>query len=302
VAEQFPPGTKIHGRVMNVMPYGAFVEIVEGVEGLIHVSEMSWTKRITRASDVLNVGDEVDAVVLDVQFESKKISLGLRQTLENPWQALAEKYPPGSVIQGKVRNMTSYGAFIEIQADIDGMVHVSDMSWTRKINNPSEMLKKGDDVEAVVLEIDADQQRISLGIKQLTEDPWKNIESIFGIGDTVKGVVAKLTNFGAFVELENDIDGLIHISQLSDDRVDKVKDVIKVGDTVEAKVIKIDTNERRIGLSLKESPNYDEADDAMDFGSMSAGTNLRRGEEMVDMGDVFADALEGIDLPDKDGK
>jgi small subunit ribosomal protein S1 len=246
---------------------------------------------------VLNVGDEVDAVVLDVQHESKKISLGLRQAMDNPWQALAAKFPPGSVIKGKVRNMTSYGAFVEIQQDIDGMVHVSDMSWTRKINNPAEMLKKGDEVEAVVLEIDADQQRISLGVKQLTEDPWKNIEKTFVIGESVKGTVAKLTNFGAFVELENDIDGLIHISQLSDARVLKVKDVINVGDEVDAKVIKIDTNERRIGLSLKTSPDLD-GGDSIDYGSASGSDQMPQGGNMVDFGDVFADALEGIDLPD----
>lgn len=290
VEERHPVGTRIKGRVVNVMPYGAFVEIEEGVEGLIHVSEMSWTRRITRASDVLNVGDDVEAVVLDVQPEAKKISLGLRQTMENPWEKAAEKYPPGSKIKGKVRNMTSYGAFIEIEEGIDGMVHVSDMSWTRKINNPAEMLKKGDEVEAMVLDIDPDQQRISLGLKQLTDDPWTQINQIFTVNQAVKGTVTKLTNFGAFVELENGIEGLIHISQLSEDQVNKVKDVVKVGDEVEARVIKIDQAERRLGLSLRENVRGEQVSPSQMAANQAA--NLRPGEHMVDMGDIFDTAFE----------
>ena len=289
VEEQYPAGSKIKGRVVNVMPYGAFVEIQEGVEGLIHVSEMSWTKRVTRASDVINIGDEVEAVVLDIQRDSKKISLGLRQTMENPWEVVARNYPPGAKVVGKVRNMTSYGAFIEIQEDIDGMVHVSDMSWTRKINKPQEVLKKGDEVEAVVLDIDPSQQRISLGIKQLQEDPWSQIDTLYKIGDMVKGTVMKLTSFGAFVELDQGIDGLIHISQLSDERVEKVKDILKVGDELEARVIKIDQAERRIGLSLK--AGYDIDADAVDLKI----EDLRPGEHMVDVGDIFNSALERTD-------
>ena len=271
------------------MPYGAFVEIQEGVEGLIHVSEMSWTKRVTRASDVINIGDEVEAVVLDIQRDSKKISLGLRQTMENPWEVVARNYPPGAKVVGKVRNMTSYGAFIEIQEDIDGMVHVSDMSWTRKINKPQEVLKKGDEVEAVVLDIDPSQQRISLGIKQLQEDPWSQIDTLYKIGDMVKGTVMKLTSFGAFVELDQGIDGLIHISQLRDERVEKVKDILKVGDELEARVIKIDQEERRIGLSLKAGQDIDA--DAVDLKI----EDLRPGEHMVDVGDIFNSALERTD-------
>jgi len=295
VEEQYPVGSKIKGRVVNVMPYGAFVEIQEGVEGLIHVSEMSWTKRVTRASDVINIGDEVEAVVLDIQRDSKKISLGLRQTMENPWEVVARNYPPGAKVVGKVRNMTSYGAFIEIQEDIDGMVHVSDMSWTRKINKPQEILKKGDEVEAVVLDIDPSQQRISLGIKQLQEDPWSQIDTLYKIGDMVKGTVMKLTSFGAFVELEQGIDGLIHISQLSDERVEKVKDILKVGDELEARVIKIDQAERRIGLSLKAGQDIDA--DAVELKI----EDLRPGEHMVDVGDIFNSALEQIDEDDGDG-
>lgn len=294
VEEQCPAGSKIKGRVVNVMPYGAFVEIQQGVEGLIHVSEMSWTKRVTRASDVINIGDEVEAVVLDIQRDSKKISLGLRQTMENPWEVVARNYPPGAKVVGKVRNMTSYGAFIEIQEDIDGMVHVSDMSWTRKINKPQEVLKKGDEVEAVVLDIDPSQQRISLGIKQLQEDPWSQIDTLYKIGDMVKGTVMKLTSFGAFVELEQGIDGLIHISQLSDERVEKVKDILKVGDEREARVIKIDQAERRIGLSLKVGQDFDA--EAVDLKI----EDLRPGEHMVDVGDIFNSALEQTDDDDDD--
>lgn len=293
VEGRYPAESKIKGRVVNVMPYGAFVEIEEGVEGLIHVSEMSWTKRITRASDVLNIGDEVEAVVLDIQRDAKKISLGLRQTMDNPWEVVAQKYPPGSEVKGKVRNMTSYGAFIEIQEDIDGMVHVSDMSWTRKINNPQEVLKKGDEVEAVVLDIDPSQQRISLGIKQLQEDPWSQINALYKIGDMVKGTVMKLTSFGAFVELDHGIDGLIHISQLSDERVEKVKDILKVGDEIEARVIKIDGAERRIGMSLKAGNELGEEGDLK-------VEDLRPGEHMVDVGDIFDTALGQFDGADED--
>lgn len=292
---KFPINGRIHGRVVNVMPYGAFVELEQGVEGLIHVSEMSWTRRITKASDVLNVGDEVDAVVLDVQKDNRKISLGLRQTQENPWEVLAEKFPKGAKIKGEVRNMTSYGAFVQIQDEIDGMIHVSDMSWTRKINHPSEMLEKGQEVEAVVLDIDPSQQRISLGLKQLADDPWSSIESHFKVGDAVEGKVTKVTSFGAFVELRDDIEGLLHISQLSDEHVKRVKDVINVGDNVNARVVKIDVEERRIGLSLKTgADDYDGAD----FGSID--TNLRPGDEIVDFGDMFATALEDAQAPEEE--
>lgn len=302
VEERYPISSRIAGRVVNVMPYGAFVEIEKGVEGLIHVSEMSWTKRVTRASDVLQVNEEVEAVVLDIQREQKKISLGLRQTLENPWEAAAQKYPPGTQIKGKVRNMTSYGAFIEIEPDIDGMVHVSDMSWTRKINNPAEILKKGDEVEAVILEINPDQQRISLSIKDLTDNPWDHIEDLYKIGDSVNGKITKLTNFGAFVELANDIDGLIHISQISDERVNKVKDVLKVGDDVAAKVIKIDTAERRIGLSMKTDPIPVRAERHRDGGMNVSSSNMSPGQNMVDMGDVLGDAFDAIEGLDSVGE
>ena len=251
VETKYPVGSTVKGRVVNIMPYGAFVEIEQGVEGLIHVSEMSWTKRITKASDVVSSGEEVEAVILEVNKADKKISLGLRQKTRNPWEVLAEKYPPGSHIKGKVRNMTTYGAFVEIENDIDGMIHVSDMSWTRKINHPSEMLQKGQEVEAVILDVDAENQRISLSMKKLTDDPWQDIQKKYKVGDEVEGKVTKLASFGAFVELDGGIDGLIHISELSDDRVNRVKDIVQVGQTVKARVKNISTDERRIGLTMK---------------------------------------------------
>ena len=292
VVEKYPKGKMVSGKVVNLMPYGAFVEIETGVEGLIHVSEMSWTKRINKASEVLAVGDEVEAVVLDIDRDSRKISLGLRQKERNPWEALAEKYPKGSRITGKVRNMTNYGAFVEIENDIDGMVHVSDMSWTRKINNPNEVLKPGQEVEVVILEINPEQQRISLGLKQIEEDPWADIANLYKVGDVVTGKVSKITAFGAFVELSNKIDGLIHISQLSRDRVEKVKDVLKIGDEVEARVIKVDTDERRIGLSIKAvTENF--TDEDLKAAEEEYTAALKPGEDMVNMGEAM-DALSGL--------
>jgi small subunit ribosomal protein S1 len=293
VEGKYPKASIIHGRVVNIMPYGAFVEIEEGVEGLIHVSEMSWTKRVTKAGDILSVGEEVDAVILDIQREQKKISLGLRQTTRNPWEVLAEKYPTGSMIKGKVRNMTSYGAFVEIEDDIDGMIHISDMSWTRKINNPAEVLKVGQEVEASVLDIDPEQQRISLGLKQLEQDPWSRIDELYHVGDLVNGKITKITAFGAFIELGNKIDGLIHISQISENRVEKVKDVLAIGQDVEARVIKIDRDERRIGLSMKAATGqYTEAD------LQAAGEEVSDALQgaMVGMGDALDDAFSNFEV------
>jgi small subunit ribosomal protein S1 len=254
---KFPINAKVRGKVVNLVPYGAFIELEEGVEGLVHVTEMSWTKRITKPGEVLNVGDEVDAVVLGIQKDDQKISLGLRQLDVNPWDMATHNYPPGARVRGKVRNLTSYGAFVELEEGIDGMVHVSDMSWTRKINHPSEMVKKGDEVDAIVVEVDVSNQRISLGMKQLTQDPWEDIDRLYRMGDVIKGKVARVAGYGAFIQLEEDIDGLVHISQISEERVEKIKDHIKEGDEVSARVIKIDKDERRIGLSIK-AADYDE--------------------------------------------
>ncbi len=257
IERKFPINAKVRGKVVNLVPYGAFIELEEGVEGLVHVTEMSWTKRITKPGEVLSVGDDVDAVVLGIQKDDQKISLGLRQLDVNPWDMATHNYPPGARVCGKVRNLTSYGAFVELEEGIDGMVHVSDMSWTRKINHPSEMIKKGDEVDAIVVEVDVDNQRISLGMKQLTQDPWEDIDRLYRLGDLVKGKVARVAGYGAFIELDNDIDGLVHISQISENRIEKIKDFLKEGDAVNARVIKIDKEERRIGLSIK-AANYDE--------------------------------------------
>jgi len=251
IEAKFPIGAHVHGKVVNLVPYGAFIELEQGVEGLVHVTELSWTKRITKPSEVLRIGDEVDAVVLGIQKDEQKISLGIRQLETNPWEMAKHNYPAGARVRGKVRSLTTYGAFVELEEGIDGMIHVSDMSWTRKINNPSEVLKKGDEIEAIVLDVDPSQQRISLGVKQLHEDPWSNIEKNFKVGDIVSGKVAKITAYGAFIELKNDIDGLVHISQIGEEHIEKIKDVLSVGQEVTARVIKIDRDERRIGLSIK---------------------------------------------------
>jgi small subunit ribosomal protein S1 len=251
ILEQFPVGSRVEGKVVNLAPYGAFVEIAPGIEGLVHISEFSWTKRVARASDMLSVGDTVQVVVLSVDVENQKIALGVRQTQENPWDTVQERFPVGSKIKGKVRNFTAYGAFVELEEGIDGMIHVSDMSWTRKINHPSECLQKGEEVEAVVLDVNAKDQRISLGLKQATQDPWTEIQTKYPVGMVVKGKVSKIASFGAFIELEDGVDGLVHISQISDDRVEKVKDALEVGQEVEARVVKVDRGERRIGLSIR---------------------------------------------------
>ncbi|MSU26912.1 MAG: 30S ribosomal protein S1 [Pedosphaera sp.] len=252
---KFPVGTKVKGKVVNLVAYGAFIELEPGVEGLVHVTELSWTKRIAKPSDVLKPGQEVEAIVLGINRDEQKISLGIRQLESNPWEAAQAKYPPGTKIKGKVRNLTSYGAFVELEEGLDGMVHVSDISWTRKINHPSEVFQKNDEVEAVVLEIDKANQRISLGMKQLGTDPWSAIDQLYKVGDLVTGKVSKLASFGAFIGLAHDIDGLVHISQISEERVDKIKNVLNLGQEVTARVVKIDRAERRIGLSIK-AANY----------------------------------------------
>ena len=251
ILDQFPVGSRVSGKVVNLAAYGAFVEIAPGIEGLVHISEFSWTKRVARASDMLSVGDEVQVVVLSVDVENQKIALGIRQTQANPWDTVQERFPVGSRVKGKVRNFTAYGAFVELEEGIDGMIHVSDMSWTRKVNHPSECLQKGQEVEAVVLDVNAKEQRISLSLKAAMQDPWDEIAQRFPVGSVVKGKVSKIASFGAFVELEDGVDGLVHISQISDQRVEKVKDALEVGQEVEARVVKVDRADRRIGLSIR---------------------------------------------------
>ena len=288
IEAKFPIGMEVGGKVTKLVPYGAFVELEKGVEGLIHVSELSWTKRITRPSDVLSIDQEVKAVVLAISKEEQKISLGVRQLDVNPWDEVEARYPIGTTIKGEIRNLTPYGAFVELEDGIDGMIHVSDLSWTRKINHPSEVVKKGEVVEATVLEIDKTNQRISLGVKQLENDPWSEIDSRFKVGDLLKGTVAKIASFGAFIQLEDDIDGLVHISQLSEDHVTKVKDVIKVGDEVEARVIKVDKIERRIGLSIK-AAEYSEEQLKKETAAFDA---LRPSSDLVGLEQAFNLAAE----------
>ena len=251
VEKKYPIGSKVKGEVVNIMPYGAFVKLEDGVEGLVHISEMSWTRRVSHPSDLVKIGDQVDVVVLDINQEKQEISLGMKQTETNPWTEVEDRYPVGTIIEGVVRNLTSYGAFVEIEEGIDGLLHVSDMSWTKKITHPSEVLKKGDTVRAVVLSVDTEKRRVALGMKQLEQDPWQDeIPRRYGPGDIVTGRVSKIANFGVFVQLEDGLEGLLHISELSDRKVDNPESIVKPGQLVDVRVLKVDTEERKIGLSM----------------------------------------------------
>ncbi|MGA1392979.1 MAG: 30S ribosomal protein S1 [Phycisphaerales bacterium] len=261
IEQKYPVGCRMKGSVVNLMSYGAFVRIEDGIEGLVHISEMSWTRRINHPSECVEVGQEVDVVVLDINKEKLEISLGMKQTEVNPWDLVAEKYPPGTIIEGKVRNLANYGAFIEIEPGIDGLLHIGDISWTKKVSHPNELFKKGDDVRCVVIEVDQERQRVGLGLKQLSEDPWvEAIPSAYRPGMIVKGTVTKVTNFGVFVELEDGLEGLLHISELSDQKVENPQDVVKLGQEVEVKILRVDTDERKIGLSLKRAQWGEEAE------------------------------------------
>jgi small subunit ribosomal protein S1 len=254
VADKYPVGTRVWGEVVNVMSYGAFVKLEEGIEGLVHISEMSWTKRINHPSELVQIGDKIEVVVLGINKEKQEISLGMKQTQANPWDQVAQKYPPGTMVEGTVRNLTNYGAFIEIEEGIDGLLHISDMSWTRKIGHPNEVLEKGQRISCQVLNVDQDRKRIALGLKQLKIDPWEtDIPNRYQPNDTVKGKVTKLTNFGVFVELEPGLEGLLHISELADHKVDSPEEVVNVGDEIEVKILRVDRGERKIGLSRKKA-------------------------------------------------
>ena len=252
VEQRYPVGNRLKGEVVNIMNYGAFVKIEPGVEGLVHISEMSWTRRINHPSEMLTVGDVIDVIVLEINKGKQEISLGIKQTLENPWTHVAEKYPPNTRIQGKVRNLTNYGAFVEIEEGIDGLLHVSDMSWTKKIGHPSEVVKKNDAIECVVLKVEEAKQRIALGLKQLHEDPWaRAVPENYIPGQIVEGTVTKITNFGVFVELEEDLEGLLHVSELADHKVEDPHAEVKIGDKLLVKILRVDPTERKIGLSKK---------------------------------------------------
>ncbi|MCH9632136.1 MAG: 30S ribosomal protein S1 [Chlamydiae bacterium] len=251
IEAKYPPGTQVKGTIVNLLPYGAFIEIEPGIEGLIHVSEMSWVKNITDPTEVVSKGEEVEAVVLSIQKEDGKISLGIKQTERNPWEEVEARYPVGNVVEAEVRNLTNYGAFVELEPGLDGLIHISDLSWTKKVSHPTEILKKGDKVKAKILTVDKESKKITLGIKQLSENPWETLENSVPIGSKVSGTVVKITAFGAFVELDSGMEALIHVTELSDKPFGKVEDVITKGDHITAKVIKIDPEHKKIALSLK---------------------------------------------------
>jgi small subunit ribosomal protein S1 len=284
VADKYPVGSRIKGTVVNVMSYGAFVKLEEGIEGLVHISEMSWTKRISHPNELVHIDDEIEVVVLGINKEKQEISLGMKQTQENPWDKVAERYPPGTPVTGTVRNLTNYGAFIEIEEGIDGLLHVSDMSWTRKISHPSEVVEKGQKIECRVLSVDQQRRRIALGLKQLHEDPWaSDIPNKYQTGQIVKGTVTKLTNFGVFVGLENGLEGLLHISELADHKVENPEDVVKVGDEIEVKILRVDTDERKIGLSRKRVDWTHDGEDEAGGGQESAAAGQTTGTPATEL-------------------
>jgi len=294
VEEKYPVGSKVRGQVVNVMSYGAFVKIEEGVEGLVHISEMSWTRRIAHPSEVVAIGDMVDIVVLSINKEKQEISLGMKQTEVNPWMLVEEKYPPGTIIEGRVRNMTNYGAFIEIEEGIDGLLHVSDISWTKKINHPSEVLKKSEKAQAIVLSVDQEKKRVALGMKQLSPDPWLDrIPQKYVVGEQVEGKVTKVTNFGVFVELEGDLEGLLHVSELADHKVESPEDVVNVGDEVEVRILRVDPRERKIGLSMREPvPGQAPAEEPAEAEEGAAAAAREFGQTVLPTGDLpFSSAV-----------
>ncbi len=280
--DRYPVNGVVKGTVVNITNYGAFIKLEEGIEGLVHISEMSWTKRVNHPGEILNVNDEIEVVVLEVVPEKQEISLGIKQLAENPWTQVVHKYPPGTVVEGKVRNLANYGAFIEIEEGIDGLLHVSDMSWTKKISHPGEMLKKGQDIKCIVLNVDQEKQRVGLGLKQMTEDPWAHaIPDKYLPGQIVRGKVTKLTNFGVFIELEEDLEGLLHISELSDDKVEGPQDIVKVGEEVEVKILRVDIEDRKIGLSLKRA-QWATEDEASDDSRRAGGIDGSSTGQLID--------------------
>jgi small subunit ribosomal protein S1 len=263
VEVKYPVGARVKGEVVNVMSYGAFVKLEDGIEGLVHISEMSWTKRVNHPSELVNIGDEVEVLVLGINTDKQEISLGMKQIQPNPWDQVAEKYPVGTKVHGTVRNLTNYGAFIELEEGVDGLLHVSDMSWTRKVAHASELLKKGDAIDCVVISVDENRKRIALGLKQMDEDPWETrIPARYKPGTITRGKVTKITNFGVFVQLEDDLEGLLHVSELADHKVERPEDEVSLGDEIEVKVLRVDTDDRKIGLSRKLDASVDTSDES----------------------------------------
>ena len=290
VDRKYQVGQRVHGTVVSMAEYGAFIEIEQGIEGLIHVSEMSWTKRVKHPSKVLSIGDEVEAVILDIDVKSKRISLGMKQTEVNPWTLLADRYPVGAAIRAKVRNVTNFGVFVGIEEGIDGLIHVSDLSWSGKIKDPRDVYNKGDEIDAVVLNIDVDNERFSLGVKQLTQDPWETVELRYPIGQVIEGKVNKILDFGAIVELEEDIEGLVHISEIAQEKIESVHKVLSENEVVRAKVISLIPEERKIGLSIKRLQEYEATADYAEYVKQQTGTKTT-------IGDLISEKLDIASLP-----
>lgn len=293
VKDQYKVGAKLKGKIVSLADYGAFVELGDGVEGLIHVSEMSWTKRVKHPSQVVNVGDEVDVQVLEIDTENRRISLGMKQLQPNPWVEMKESYQPGTIIEGEVKSLTDFGIFVGVEEGVDGLVHISDFSWTKRVNHPSEMFQKGQKVRAVVLGVDIENERFSLGIKQLEADPWAHIDEKYGIGTQHNVKVSKVADFGVFVELAPDIEGLIHISELSTERINKTEDFCKAGDVLKAEVISIDKDARKIGLSSKLVKLREAKADVEDYAKKATSTSKST------LGDVFGEQLKNVTKNDK---
>jgi small subunit ribosomal protein S1 len=286
VAEKYPETSRVSGKVVSITDYGAFVELEEGIEGLVHVSQMSWARRTRHPSKIVNIGDMIEAVVLSVDTEKKRISLGMKQIEPNPWTTVDERYPVGSEVEGKVRNLTDFGAFIALEEGIDGLIHISDMSWTQRVKHPSELLKKGQRVRAVVLNVDKDNERLSLGLKQMEPDPWTLVHVKYQVGQDVRVKVVKVANFGAFAELEDGVEGLIHLSELSQERVTDPEEVVQVGQELDAKIIKIDAENRKIGLSVRAFVEESEQREVSQLNNPSS-TN-------VTIGDMPPESMSGL--------
>ena len=290
IEKKYPVGSRVAGEVVNIMSYGAFVRLEPGIEGLVHISEMSWTRRVNHPSELVQPGQQAEVVVLEINKDKQEISLGMKQTEVNPWELVGEKYPPGTVIEGTVRNLANYGAFVEIEPGIDGLLHVSDISWTKKVTHPNEVYKKGDQVRCVVLDVDREKQRVALGVKQLHEDPWIHaIPDAYKPGMVVRGKVTKITNFGVFVELENDLEGLLHISELADHKVENPMDIVKPGDEVDVKILRVDIDDRKIGLSLKRAQWGDTSGAGEATGSEPAPSSGKKGKQSPKRGGMDTD-------------
>lgn len=297
IGEKYPVDTTVKGEVVNVLTYGAFVKLEDGIEGLVHISEMSWTRRVNHPSELVSIGDEVDVMVLGINEQKQEISLGMKQTLPNPWDNVMDKYPVGTKVSGTVRNLTNYGAFIELEEGVDGLLHISDMSWTRKISHSNEMLKKGDELECEILSVDQDRRRIALGLKQLDNDPWETtIPEKYSPGSTVKGTVTKITNFGVFVELEDELEGLLHVSELSDDKVEDPETMVNVGEEIEVRILRVDSADRKIGLSCRSDEEIREeaAAEASETATVSKRQEELKGGTGLGAGPLFALGAEEV--------